>query len=430
MPDLLHDRTKMLELIKEKSGKSENEISEMAKKKQEKFAGLLTEEGALFMLAKELGASFDTEKAITEFYPITKLEIGQQGIDVKVLVKTIFPPKSFERNGKKGTRCSLVLTDETGEISLTLWHKDVQKLDELEIEEGTKIALHNCFVTEYNGAKQLNLAYNGAIELLEQSKQLQNKSLKEIVADLQNVNVIARVQQVFEAKKFKKADGEGLLCSLTLNDGTATIRAVAWDELAKQAERLDIGELIKISNAYTKAGLKGIELHLGSRARIIKQKAGLPELTELLKKSALKKSIATLQEGTELQQIDAEILDLNPSLFFSVCPKCGKKPEKIDNKLVCNNCGEIKHTEKKLVLSAMVSDNSGVINAVFYRELAEQLSGLKEIKLDEELENKTREQIIEELKQRLIGRKIVLFANAKHNKISNELELTAKAMEF
>jgi len=431
MPDLLHDKTKMLELIQKKSGKQPSEIEALAKEKQEKFSGLLSEDGALFLLAKELGVSFDLGQTVSEFLQISKLENGAQGIDLKVSVKQVFSPKKFERNGKTGTRCTIIVADETGELPLTLWHRDVKKLDDLSVEKGTELLLRNCFVSEYNGAKQLNLSYNGTFEVLQQPRESSMKKLKELVVDMRDVSVIARVQQVFETKKFEKIDGQGALCPLILNDGTATMRAVAWNELAREANHLDIGELVKVSGAYTKAGMKGIELHLGNRARIIKKpKSDLPALTELLKKNSVKKSIATLQEGLELQQIDAEILELNQSLYFLVCPKCGKKPERLDGKLFCNNCGEIRKGEIRLVLSTIISDSSGVINAVFYGELAEQLSGLTDIKLEQELEEKSRDQVLEEIKQRLIGRKIVLFGNIKRNKMSNELELTVKAMEF
>ncbi len=430
MPDLLHDKTKMLELIRQKSGKSAQEIEALAKEKQNKFSGLLTEEGALFLIAKETGISFELEKTVSEFVQIAQLENNMQGIDLRATVKQIFPPKEFERNGKKGTRCSLVVSDDTGEITLTLWHKDVKKLDDLNVEKGTVLLLKECFVSEYNGAKQLNISFKGGFEVLERTKESSMKKLKEMVAGINDASAIARVQQVFEPKKFEKVDGKGELCTLILNDGSATMRAIAWGDLVKQAQKLDAGDLVKITGAYTKQGMKGIEIHLGNRARIIKNpKIDFPELSQLLKQGAVKKSIATLQEGAELQQISAEIIEMNPSLYFLVCPKCGKKPERFEGKLICNDCGEVKNAEMRLVLSTIVSDSSGVINAVFYGELAEQLSGLTGIQLEQELEAKSREQVLDELKLKLVGKKITLFGNVKRNKISNEPELSAKAIE-
>lgn len=435
MAELLNDRQRLLELIMQKSGKNARDIEALAKEKREKFSGLLTEDGALFLLAKEFGASMELEQTVSEQASIAKLEKGMQGIDVKATVKQVFAPREFERNGKKGTRCTLVVSDSSGETMLTLWHKDVKKLDELAVEKGTVLLLKNCFVSEYNGQKQLNLSYNGALEVLEQPKESATKKIREITAGMKGINLIARVQQAFDTKKFDKADGtgKGELCPFVLNDGTGTMRAVAWNELAKKADRLDAGTLVKISNAYTKQGMRGIELHLGNSARIManpKTENAVPELAQLLRQNAVKKSIATLQEGQELQEINAEILDLNPSLYFLVCPKCGKKPERLEGKLACNNCGEVKKGEIRLVLSATVSDNSGIINAVFYGEQAEQLSGLTGIMLEQELETKDRDTILNELRQKLQGRKITLFGNARKNKMNEELEFAVKATDW
>ena len=431
MAELLNDREKLLELIMQKSGKQRAEIEQLAKEKQEKFSGLLTEDGALFMIAKEFGASMELEQAVSEFCSIAKMEKGMQGIDSKARVKQVFAPKSFERNGKKGTRCSLVVSDESGEIMLTLWHKDVRKMEEQNVEKGTLLLLKNCFVSEYNGTKQLNVSYNGGFDVLEQPKESSTKKIREIAAEMRGINIVARVQQSFGTKKFEKEHGTGELCSFVLNDGTGTIRAVAWNELAKKANSLESGELVKLNNAYVKQGLKGIEIHLGDNSRIIKNpKAEMPELAQLLKLNAEKKSIATLQEGTQLQEIEAEIAELNPSLYFLVCPNCGKKPERLEGKMFCNECGEIKKAEMRLVLSATVSDASGIINAVFYSELAEQLSGITSIKLEEELESKSRDDVLEEIKQKLLGRKITVFGNVRKNRMNEELELAVKAFEI
>ena len=122
------------------SGKSAEEVQRLIEQKKEKFSGLLTEEGAAFMIAKELGV--ETTGAIRADTRISSLKEGMNNIDIVARVKRAFPPRAYEKNGTKGELQNLVLTDLTGEIRATLWNKDIKKFAELGVEKITAIKIY------------------------------------------------------------------------------------------------------------------------------------------------------------------------------------------------------------------------------------------------------------------------------------------------
>lgn len=414
----LLSKEQMIERISAKTGKPQAELEKLVEEKKGKFAGLLSEEGATFMLAKELGVEIEGE--LREQLKIGQLENGMTNVDVTARVMQVFAPRQFDKNGKKGTLCNILLADDTGEILLTLWHSDVKRVEEEGIGKGTVLKIANANVSEFNNRKQLSLAYNGRFSvegtLSGFPEAIETKAkLGELKEGMQDLSVFGRIGAIFEAKKFKKEEREGELVSFMLEDETTTVRATAWNDTVKQLQGLQRGDFVKIEGAYTKAGLKGTELQLGYRARVLKQKA--PEGFSAVGQKAEKVKVSELVEGNILQEIETRISIVNDGpLYFNVCPKCNARPERIEDKWLCSNCGQLKAPKKKLVLSTIVEDDSGSITAVFYDKEAEALTGLVEEKLAEKLETLMKEAILEDLNDQLHAKIVTMQGRLKPNR--------------
>ena len=157
----LENAEEIIAKIASESGRADSEIRELVEKKKAKFSGLLTDAGAAFMVAKELDVNIGVESALAKKNKIANLREGMSNIDLLVRVLQVFPQKEFEKAGKKGTLCNLVVGDETGEVRLTLWHGDVKKLAEKNVKRGDVLLLKNCFVSSFNQKKQVGLGYGG-----------------------------------------------------------------------------------------------------------------------------------------------------------------------------------------------------------------------------------------------------------------------------
>ena len=92
---------------------------------------------------------------------IEELQSKQGKVDVEVEVISKDEPREFEKFGNKGKVCNAMVKDDSGEIKLTLWNDDVDK-----VNVGDKVKATNGYVNEFQGEKQLTSGRFGKIEVL------------------------------------------------------------------------------------------------------------------------------------------------------------------------------------------------------------------------------------------------------------------------
>ncbi|MHA1731361.1 MAG: DUF2240 family protein [Promethearchaeota archaeon] len=96
--------------------------------------------------------------------------------------------------------------------------------------------------------------------------------VKDITDGMRSVTVRGMVTQVFPVRTFSRNDGsQGTVGSLFVRDNTGEVRVVLWDELTRAIADNLIGEgdIIRLSNGYTKQGRDGgVEVHGGRMARL------------------------------------------------------------------------------------------------------------------------------------------------------------------
>ncbi len=95
---------------------------------------------------------------------IKDLQANKGNIDVVVKVIAKEEPRTFEKFGKAGRVCTVKVKDDSGEIKVTLWNEDVDK-----IGVGDKVHIQNGWCSEYKGEKQLSTGKFGKIELIERA---------------------------------------------------------------------------------------------------------------------------------------------------------------------------------------------------------------------------------------------------------------------
>jgi replication factor A1 len=421
-----------------KAGKSIGEIEVLIAEKKKKFSGLLTDSGAAFMVAKDLGIETGTDSI--KRIDIAAMRDGMQNFDLLARVMQVFSPKDFEKNGRKGKLCTLIIADSTGETRLTLWHDDVEKLRKAGIGRGSVLLLHNCYAKEFNGKVQASLAYNGSFETGQETMfaglpKAQGMPVKigSLAEGMNDIIVSARVLRVFPTTEFDKKGRKGKLVNFVVGDETGSARATAWNGLAEQAAALGENDIVEIEGAYTKQGLKGIELHLGWQARIETrplQEKELPSAEEMRVNSAERKNVSGLAAGDQNALVEGEITSVNRGmLLYAVCPKCHGKIQRLDEGIICDKCGEVKEPEYRAVVSVKISDGSGEISVVAYGKEAEKIIGLGAKEIEKQRSERGAEAMVEEL-QALRGTKIKAVGKARKSAYSGELEFVAGYVEM
>lgn len=92
---------------------------------------------------------------------LSELKAGQGKVDVEVKVKSKAEPRVMEKYGKELKVANAVVSDDSGDIALTLWNDDVDK-----VNEGDTIRISNGYVSEFNGKKQLTSGKFGKLEVV------------------------------------------------------------------------------------------------------------------------------------------------------------------------------------------------------------------------------------------------------------------------
>ena len=92
---------------------------------------------------------------------IKDLKPKQGNVDITIDVVDVGDVREFNKFGKPGKVANAVAKDETGDIKLTLWNEDIDK-----VKAGDKIHLTNGYVNEWQGEMQLTTGRMGKLEVV------------------------------------------------------------------------------------------------------------------------------------------------------------------------------------------------------------------------------------------------------------------------
>jgi replication factor A1 len=152
-------------LLEQKPDINLEKLKELIEDKKRKIgAGYLTDQGALFLVAADLGASFDnvqrTKRGIKDLY------IGARDLDLIVRLLGAYPIRSFTKKdtNEKIENRTISVYDAGGSIKVRLWDNLTHVIEENGINPGDLIEIKNCYVKSgLNGKPILNIGEGGDI---------------------------------------------------------------------------------------------------------------------------------------------------------------------------------------------------------------------------------------------------------------------------
>ncbi len=100
---------------------------------------------------------------------VKDLKPKQGNVDIVVDVVDVSETREFQKFGKPGKVANAVAKDETGDIKLTLWNDDIEK-----VHAGDKVHLTNGYVNEWQGEMQLTTGRMGKMEIVGKSDMKSN----------------------------------------------------------------------------------------------------------------------------------------------------------------------------------------------------------------------------------------------------------------
>ena len=161
------DLHEILQRIVENSGMGRDEIQNLIKEKKEELGDLITDEGAAFIVARELGVEI-LPSASSKGEQLTTAALSQDMRDVNLTARVlkIYHPRTFEKDGATNVVQSLLLGDKDGTIKLVLWGPDTQPVSDGKIKRGTICRIIGGYIRKgWDGRIEIHKGRRGRLQI-------------------------------------------------------------------------------------------------------------------------------------------------------------------------------------------------------------------------------------------------------------------------
>src|SRR5271169_1407156 len=357
------------EVLRNKPEISRDSLMEMVQEKKRTVgSGYLTDQGALFLIAGELGVKL--QHMITADLTLKDLHIGANDITVVARILAIYPIAEFKKKDGSGVgRYRRVnLFDRNGIGRLTIWedNEEAIKLSGMAVDAPVRVT--SAYVKQgLDGKPNLNLGKRGRIDVIADasisSKLASLSALSKHLDQVQEGEVVLAVEGLAATDSrsstfVRRDDGStGSLTQFELKGSCdKTARVVIWDGV--DLPEVKSGSSVRVTNIRQKKGRQGeAEVH-GDSATVIQMLAvgdgakGLEtaHVLRLVKVAEVTKHV--IVSGN----VDLEVMALSKGSVHDVSLKDGSTTKK----------GEV-----------VLGDDTGEITAVAWDEASKVIGGIQ-----------------------------------------------------
>jgi replication factor A1 len=258
----------MLEtLLRQKPELNPEQVRDMIDEKKRKVgAGYLTDQGALFLVAADLGVSFEnvqkTQSGLKDLY------IGAKEVTVVGRIMNIYPVYKFTRkeSNEQSTTRTMVVYDKDARVKVKLWDKHVAIPDEMGLQAGDIIKIVKGYVRAgLDGKPIINLGSYSAIESVRDdfadipTIDSLTVSIDSITGTLDSAVVAGVVNANPRVTEFVNQRGDAsksLQLQISNEGNTRSLRAVIWN--------VDESRMPKVFKTGAKVRLIGVKVKQGN----------------------------------------------------------------------------------------------------------------------------------------------------------------------
>lgn len=244
--------------------------------------------------------------------PIGSIEEDQE---VNIIARIIRLPgiRTFDKDGKEGKVASLELQDETGKISYTLWNKDTDLIEELDLQEGDSIKILGAQSRKRNDEISLTHPWVGRIIKGDYEVPEAEENVLKIgdAHEVKDVTVLGLVTKVQDPITFERSNGKsGAVKSIEIIDDTGSIRVTLWNDDTNL--EINKGDIVKITGGnaeFDEYSPSGYRLNTNWNTSIVINPESDGNLREVLQE--YKKHLEPVKIGTisEMED-DGEEVDI------------------------------------------------------------------------------------------------------------------------
>ena len=266
--------SKLLEKVPELS---RSVIEERINEKKEKGgAAYLTDQGAIFLVAADLGVTLEqtqkSEVAIKDLY------IGAKEVTLESRVLNISPTKQFtKKDGSSFSLRTITVYDKNSTASVKLWDEKANLPGLEELKPGDLIKIIKAYVkSDLTGAPTINIGSGASIETSQSesdivsidSKITDASEIKDDQRDLIVSGTLGSAMSLLEFTNSKGQPSKALKFRLR-GENKNLVNVVLWGKDESILPKV-IGQdaKVKLFGVRTKTGMQGLEIH-GNDATII-----------------------------------------------------------------------------------------------------------------------------------------------------------------
>jgi replication factor A1 len=234
-------------------------------KKQKIGAGYLTEQGALFLVAADLGISLDQQRSPLR---ISDLYVGAKDVTLYGRILTIYSPRQFARKDNTETtknRTMVIYDDDHSTIKIKLWDNKVQVPEEMGLRPGDMIKLSKGYVKSgLDGKPFINVGMDCQLEKTKEAPSeipdlnAMTRTIENVDSPADNIIIEGYVRSNPRMSDYRDSRGnmsKSLQLQLFNEDGTKSLRTIIWNVSETRLPKVfKIGSKIRLIGVRIKSG--------------------------------------------------------------------------------------------------------------------------------------------------------------------------------
>jgi hypothetical protein len=234
-------------------------------KKQKIGAGYLTEQGALFLVAADLGISLDQQRSPLR---ISDVYVGAKDVTLYGRILTIYSPRQFARKDNTETtknRTMVIYDDDHSTIKIKLWDNKVQVPEEMGLRPGDMIKLSKGYVKSgLDGKPFINVGMDCQLEKTKEAPSeipdlnAMTRTIENVDSPADNIIIEGFVRSNPRMSDYRDSRGnmsKSLQLQLFNEDGTKSLRTIIWNVSETRLPKVfKIGSKIRLIGVRIKSG--------------------------------------------------------------------------------------------------------------------------------------------------------------------------------
>src|SRR5438552_11983206 len=247
------------------------ELLSMVERKKQESHGLLSDEGAVRLLAQQLAGLSGQSVNISDLR-ISSVQAGLSDATISGEILSMSQSREFQRSdGSSGKLVRVKLKDGSGQITCVFWDSSAEIVEKEQLATGSRLRLaHGYTRLGLAGEVEFHLGSRSTIEILTRTQATSLAASSHETHESPSVSSSPETVQV-RIRKLQRSRGEnGPAWALCENEEGLTM-AKFWDDNKETVLSMGEGSVITIKNPWITERNGMVYLNAGSRSSITKE---------------------------------------------------------------------------------------------------------------------------------------------------------------